>query len=205
MNSRKNILVPCTSRKSDAQGEKSSLADLSFNQLYNVRKFIVDTYTDGNYGIISDRTRNINRHDINSRTLDWDNCLPAFKRYTGIVFSKVEEQNWQNADNVLIISPLWGIIKPYDKIPDYTLEMTDVIQSNMHNYNSVIWRIWRPILDNLLTELYPKETIYTLLYQKCARGFSVDVRNSLERPELVWRDKYGHHRGEWLNDCLSNR
>jgi cytoplasmic iron level regulating protein YaaA (DUF328/UPF0246 family) len=205
MNTRNDILVPCTNRKSDAQGEKSSLADLSFTQLNSVRKFIVDKYLNSDYDIIVDRTRNIHRHDNNSRTLDWDNCLPAYKRYTGILFSKVEEQNWQNADNVLFVSPLWGIIKPHDKIPKYTLEMTDVIQSAIHKYNSVIWRIWRPVLDNLITELYPKETVYTILYQKCSLGFSVDIRNSLESPETVWRDNYGHHKGEWLNDELSGK
>jgi cytoplasmic iron level regulating protein YaaA (DUF328/UPF0246 family) len=205
MNTRNNILLPCTNRKSDAQGEKSSLADLSFTQLNSVRKFIVDKYLNSDYDIIVDRTRNIHRHDNNSRTLDWDNCLPAYKRYTGILFSKVEEQNWRNAHNVLFVSPLWGIIKPHDKIPKYTLEMTDVIQSDIHKFNSVIWRIWRPVLDNLITELYPKETVNTILYQKCSLGFSVDIRNSLKSPGIVWRDNYGHHKGEWLNDELSNQ
>jgi cytoplasmic iron level regulating protein YaaA (DUF328/UPF0246 family) len=198
------ILVPCTSRKSDAQGEKSSLADLSFNQLNNVREFIEDTYRNIHYDIISDRSRNIHRHDNNSRTLDWDNCLPAYKRYTGILFSKVEEQNWQNADNVLLVSPLWGIIKPHDKIPKYTLEMTDFLSSETHNFNSAIWRIWRPVLDELINELSDGQTTFSLLYNKCSHGFSVDTRNSFESPVIQWRDKYGHHKGEWLNDYLSN-
>jgi cytoplasmic iron level regulating protein YaaA (DUF328/UPF0246 family) len=201
----KNILISCTKSKSNAQGEKSSLADLSFNQLNGVRKFIVDKYLATDYNVISNRIRNIHRHNDNARTLDWNNCLPAYQRYTGIIFSKVEDKNWQNADNVLIVSPLWGIIKPHDKIPKYTLEMTDIIQSTIHKYNSVIWRIWRPFLDNLITELYPKETVYTLLYNKCSLGFSVDVRNSLESPEIVWRDNHGHHKGEWFNDEFSNQ
>ncbi|WP_291402548.1 hypothetical protein [Daejeonella sp.] len=104
MSSKNKILVPCTSRKSDAKGEKSNLDDLSFNQLNSARKFIVDKYSNSDYDIIVDRTRNIHRHDNNSRTLDWDNCLPAYQRYTGIIFSKVEEQNWQKADNVLFVS-----------------------------------------------------------------------------------------------------
>ena len=204
MNTRNNILVPCTNRKSDAQGEKSSLADLSFTQLNSVRKFIVDKYLNSDYDIIVDRTRNIHRHDNNSRTLDWDNCLPAYKRYTGILFSKVEEQNWQNAHNVLFVSPLWGIIKPHDKIPKYTLEMTDFLSSETHNFNSAIWRFWRPVLDELINELSDSQTTFSLLYNKCSHGFSVDTRNSFESPVIQWRDNYGHHKGEWLNDYLSN-
>jgi hypothetical protein len=102
----KDILISCTKSKSNAQGEKSSLADLSFNQLNVVRKFIVDKYLATDYNVISDRIRNIHRHNDNARTLDWNNCLPAYQRYTGNIFSKIEDQNWQNEDNVLIVSPL---------------------------------------------------------------------------------------------------
>ena len=201
----KNILISCSSAKSHEPGKKSKLSDLSFEKLLKTRKYVTEKYLDPDYDFISDRRLNTLRHQKDNTCLNWDNCLPAHRRYTGIVFSKIDERNWLKANNVLILSPLFGIIKPEDKIPNYNLEMSDLLVSKKHNINIPIWRIWRPVLDELIHELSDGKTSYSLLFNSCSRAFSVNTRNTFECPVPNWRDNYGHYKGEWLNDNLSNR
>ncbi|WP_291402550.1 peroxide stress protein YaaA [Daejeonella sp.] len=200
-----NIIISCSSQKSKEPGIKAKLADLSFDQLSETRNYLAERYIDPDYHFISDRRLNTVRHRNISRCLEWNNCLPAHSRYTGKVFSHIQNQNWLKAHNVLIVSPLFGIIKPGDKIPNYNLQMSDLLVSKKHNINIPIWRIWRPVLDELIHELSDGKTTFSLLFNSCTRGFSVDTRNSFESPVIQWRDNYGHHKGEWLNDYLSNR
>lgn len=205
MNSKNKILVPCTSRKSDDVGSESSLAQLSFPKLDVKRRQLLDIYTNTDYTIFSDKKHKIIRHQDESRGLNWKNCLPAYKMYTGRIFSQVNIDNWQKAKDVLLVSPLWGIIKPEDMIPKYTLEMSDYIFSKKNNLSSSVWKIWRPVLDELIHELSDGQTTFSLLYNKSSRGFSVNTRNTFECPVPNWRDNYGHYKGEWLNDYLSSK
>jgi cytoplasmic iron level regulating protein YaaA (DUF328/UPF0246 family) len=205
MDKYKSILVSCSSRKSDAKGVKSELISLSFNEeLYQQRKKIVDLYTDTDC-IIRGRNFIKEKPTAPKRNLDWENCLPACQRYTGVIYSHVEARNWQKADDVLIVSPLWGIIRPQDKIPNYSLEMCDFLIDKKNNIHTCIWQLWRPAMDNLINKLTKNQKPYTLLYQKCSLGFEVNTRNTFESPLPNWRDNYGHHKGGWLNDHLSNR
>jgi hypothetical protein len=81
MNTRNNILVPCTNRKSDDIGFESSLAQLSFPKLDTKRRQLVDMYLNLDYTIFLDRKHKINRHQDVRRELNWKNCLPAFSMY----------------------------------------------------------------------------------------------------------------------------
>lgn len=204
MNSKNKILVPCTDRKSDKIGLESSLDKLSFPKLDVKRRQLLDIYTNTDYTIFSDKKHTIIRHQDKSRELNWKNCLPAYKMYTGKIFSQVTIPNWQKAEDVLLVSPLWGIIKPEDKIPNYTLKMSDYIFSEKYNFSSSVWKFWRPVLDELINELSDGQTTFSLLFNSCSLGFGVNTRNSFESPVIQWRDNYGHNKGEWLNDHLSN-
>jgi cytoplasmic iron level regulating protein YaaA (DUF328/UPF0246 family) len=205
MDKYKNILVPCTSIKSDAKGVKSDLISLSFHEeLYQQRKQIIDLYTHADC-IICGRNFIKEESTAPKRNLDWENCLPACQRYTGVIYSHVEAQNWQKADNVLIVSPLWGIIRPQDKIPNYSLEMCDFLIDKKNNIHTRIWKLWRPALDNLINKLTKNQKPYTLLYKKCSLGFEVNTRNTFESPITNWNDNYGHNKGRWLNNYLSNK
>ena len=205
MDYNKNILVSCSSRKSNVKGVKSDLTSLSFhNELHQTRKYIIDRYLNGDCNFWDTKT-NQKRNLCPSKSLDWGNCLPAYKRYTGIVYSHVEKCNWQKADNVLIISPLWGIIRPEDKIPHYNLQMSDLLISEKNHTETAIWRVWRPVLDDLLVKLSKNIPPYTLLFNNCSLAFGVNNRNTFESPIPNWNDNYGHHKGKWLNNYLSNK
>lgn len=205
MKTEKNIIISCSSRKSKETGIKAKLSDLSFDQLFETRSYLSECYLDPDYDFISERRLNALRHQNICRCLEWNNCMPAHSRYTGKVFSQVQEHNWQKADKVFILSPLFGIIKPKDKIPYYKLKMSDILFSEKHNINIPIWRLWRSVLDELMVELSNNEITYSLLFNKCSLGFGVNTRNSFESPVANWRDNYGHHKGEWLNNQLSGK
>ena len=205
MNKEKYILVPCSNRKSNNKGESSDLTKLSFNsQLFDIRKSIVEKYINSDYSFYCDKTKQVRRH-ILSAGLDWEDCLQASKRYTGIIYSQIDENNWQNANKVLIISPLWGIIKPEDKIPNYSLMMTDRVFFRDETSSIAIWNLWRPALDKILEGLNQNQSNpYTLLFQKCSKGFSSKTRDSFIRPITERNDNYGYNKGIWLNQFLTN-
>lgn len=206
MEKNKYILVPCTSRKSELEGHPSMLSELSFHQqLYEIRKYLIDKYIDSDYTFYCDGANNQVRHLIGTRELNWKSCLPAYKRYTGILFSQVELSNWQKANNVLIVSPLWGLIRPNDKIPNYSLMMTDRISFKNEHSSIVIWNLWRPALGKILEDLNKGQSNpYTLLFHKCSMGFSMRARNSFVRPITERNDNYGYNNGIWLNQFLIN-
>jgi cytoplasmic iron level regulating protein YaaA (DUF328/UPF0246 family) len=208
MDRRKYVLLPCTSKKSTELGQEAHLNDLSFdNEFHEIRRYLIEKYLDPDF-IFRDKTSNQDRHLNSTRSLDWKSCLPAHQRYKGPIFSRVDSNNWQNADNVLIVSPLWGIIKPNDNIPDYSLIMTDLIYFKNEQINRGIWELWRMAFDQIFIDLQNNQTIknpITLLFSKCSLGFSKSLRDSFVRPVERWRDNYGFQKGLWLNQYLSNQ
>ncbi len=96
-------------------------------------------------------------------------------------------------------------IKPDDKIPNYSLMMTDRISFKNEYSSRVIWDLWRPALDKILEDLNQSQSnLYTLLFQKCSMGFSMKTRNSFVRPITKRNDNYGYNNGIWLNQFLTN-
>lgn len=128
--------------------------------------------------------------------LNWDQTLPAYKLYNGRVFKKISCENWtKGSTSVVIVSALFGLIKHDEFIPDYNLIMTDKIPET----NELISTFWR---NKNISRFVSKETDIDLLFSKYRKAFNKKGDNIGEIPNIKWRDKYGSHKGEWLNEQL---
>lgn len=129
--------------------------------------------------------------------LNWDQTLPAYKLYNGRVFKKISSENWTKKDtNIIIVSALFGLIKHDEHIPDYNLIMTDKIPGT----NELISTFWK---DKNLEQYVSKDNDIDLLFSKYRKAFNKKGDNIGVIPNVTWRDKYGSHKGEWLNEQLN--
>jgi cytoplasmic iron level regulating protein YaaA (DUF328/UPF0246 family) len=129
--------------------------------------------------------------------LDWNQTLPAYKLYNGKVFKKVSLENWNKKNaHIIIVSALFGLIKHNEYIPDYNLIMTDKIPET----NELISTFWK---NKNISQFVSMEKDVDLLFSKYRKAFNNKGDIIANEPKILWRDKYGSHKGEWLNDQLN--
>jgi len=129
--------------------------------------------------------------------LNWDQTLPAYKLYNGKVFKKISFENWTKKDtNIIIVSALFGLIKHDEHIPDYNLIMTDKVPGT----NEMISSFWK---KKNLVQYVSKDNDIDLLFSKYRKAFNSHGDFISNEPQILWRDKYGSHKGEWLNEQLN--
>ncbi|MEI6754721.1 MAG: peroxide stress protein YaaA [Paludibacter sp.] len=169
-------LITCSgSKQNPTIFNPSTLEDLSFNnELLIARQEMIQLF---------------------NQDLNWNMCLPAWQLNKGRLYSRVSEQNWlkPNAD-IMILSALFGWIKHTDLIPDYNLTMREF--NNGHN----VRQIWHN--QNILQQFVGNVDIDLLstIYRN-----AINYGNNIPQiPNVNWRDRYGFHKGEWLNEQLNN-
>jgi cytoplasmic iron level regulating protein YaaA (DUF328/UPF0246 family) len=117
--------------------------------------------------------------------------------YTGKVFAQINPENWRKPKtDIVIVSALFGLIKHYELIPDYNLIMTDKINDT----KEIISTFWRN--KNIVNLINPNEDI-DLLFNKYRMAFNVNGNSIGVTPNINWNDKYGSHKGRWLNEQLN--
>lgn len=194
-------LIPCCAAKEPDGNTVSALQNLSFNELlYSCRKKILTMY-----------------NNAGNPPLNWKKCLPAVNRYNGIVYRPdVQALITANPDKFLIVSALFGIIKPTDLIPDYNLTMTTIFNGNTvadywrDNYSDCIACILNKVLSTIKRD-NPEISFVHLLsneYQKAFCGFTNNQRPPALNyiPQLVLPpnpvsidfDNWGHWKPNYL-------
>jgi cytoplasmic iron level regulating protein YaaA (DUF328/UPF0246 family) len=89
---------------------------------------------------------------------------PAIERYTGVLYGALDYGSLPPAQRrridaqVVIVSGLWGLVAPRDRIPAYRLKMGASLPS-LGKLST--W--WRPTLSPLLDELAGRRTVWNLL------------------------------------------
>jgi cytoplasmic iron level regulating protein YaaA (DUF328/UPF0246 family) len=174
-------LISCSGEKSCVSREETQKSNLEslvgFPDLYEARKELIELL-----GI----------------QLNWNQTLPAYKLYNGRVFKKVSLENWtKKKSEIIIVSALFGLIKHNEYIPDYNLIMTDRLLET----NELISAYWR---NKNIAQFVSKETDVDLLFSKYRKAFNKKGDSIAVEPNILWRDKYGSHKGEWLNEQLNN-
>jgi hypothetical protein len=195
-------LISCSSEKNHANGQPSSLLNLSFSDiLLPCRKLLISYY-----------------EAING-PLDWGNCMPAHERYVGRTLYSQAIRNAISANNnqVLIVSALFGLIRPNDLIPDYNLQMKDILN---HQYVNTFWReqnetCKKCILNEVLFSIKTDKNHYVNLlsepYQNAFCGFSKgdDVQLNyvpdLIKPPVKEEVNFNNRMGHWKRDYLLKR
>ena len=178
----KSLLIACCSDKNPDSLllNNKSINDLSFksyqqqvtkNQIWTLgkcREFISKKYNENQICYFNKQNRkcSIKKRITTTWQINWQRTAPAYQLYTGNLFSQVDEFNWKNCncDNwvdcncnnkvfkILILSPLWGWIKHTDYIPNYNLDMEDLINLNTPEKPNWIklWRLWAECFKNIL-------------------------------------------------------
>ena len=194
-------LIPCSKRKNHEGDLISSVYNLSFNQtLGNCRETLIRLY-ERKYG-----------------PLNWKNCLPAYERYTGIIYSEEVRLSLSlNNNQVLIVSALFGVIRPSDLIPDYNLKMDEFLNGIMisnfwkNNYETCESCILNKVLKTI-KHIQPNIIFINLLskpYQNAFCDFKKgthspqmnyipDLIDAPKENEINLKDKYGHYKRGYL-------
>jgi cytoplasmic iron level regulating protein YaaA (DUF328/UPF0246 family) len=172
--------ISCSGEKSSISKEESTISNLKslngFPELYEARKELINLL-----GI----------------QLNWNQTLPAYKLYNGRVFKKVSLENWTKRNSeIIIVSALFGLIKHDEFLPDYNLIMTDKLPGK----NELISSYWK---NKNIARFVSKDTDVDLLFSKYRKAFNTKGNSISIEPNILWRDKYGSHKGEWLNEQLN--
>lgn len=172
-------MISCSGKKrmpSKENTQKSSLEKINgFSELYEARKELIALL-----GI----------------ELNWNETCPAYKLYDGKIYSKINLENWQKKEtDVIIVSALFGLIKHNDLIPNYDVMMTN----KMPNNGEIISSFWR---NKNINKLISAQTTTDLLFSKYRKAFNKAGSNVGVLPNIKWKDNYGSHKGEWLNEQL---
>ena len=135
----------------------------------------------------------------NGKEINFNLSAPAHKLYSkGNLYNSANSFTWNNgqAEQVYIISALFGIIKATDKIPLYNLSMTD----NINGFNPKIF--WQGKLDSIIEHLTNNFPVVDLLSQNYKDAIQHSQQFLIDAG-MVWTDKYGRHRGRWLWERLN--
>ena len=132
------------------------------------------------------------------KNLDWTNTLHAYKLYNGKLYSQVSKENWgkSNAD-IKIVSALFGIINHTELLPDYNVKITDKIPKT----NLLISDFWR---SKNIARFVNVDSDVDLLFNKYRKAFNIKGETIGIQPVVIWKDKYGSHKGKWLNQQLNS-
>lgn len=129
--------------------------------------------------------------------LDWSKTLPAYKLYTGKVYNQISIQNWEKErTDVNIVSALFGIVKHNEYLPDYNVIMSERIPGT----RDMVSDFWR---SQNLNQFVNNESDVDLLFSKYRKAFNPNGLNIGIIPNVIWKDKYGSHKGRWLNEQLT--
>lgn len=171
-------LITCSGSKNCPESSSNSLDNLSFPELYEKRKKIIE---------------------ISGINLDWNRTMPAWKLYSGNyskLYPQISETNWRKSNTeVIILSALFGFIKHTDRIPTYNLQM----KSRIGIENKLVRNVWNDF--NILESLIYKTDI-DLLSLEYRKAISRNGIINLFRPNVIFTDR-GVQKGRWLNRELS--
>lgn len=174
-----SYIISCSGKKqclSNVRTQPSSLQKLyGFPQLYEARKELIEMH-----GVV----------------LDWNKTVPAYELYKGRLYTQISPKNWFKKDlDVVIVSALFGLIRHNELIPEYDVRIDDRIKES----RELISTFWRR--KNLMQYLNPNSDI-DLLFHKYRKAFNIQGNPIGVTPSVKWHDKYGTHKGRWLNQEL---
>lgn len=170
-------LITCSNKKNEPTSCQSSIEELSYStELLTTRKQLIDK---------------------SKIQLDWSKTLPAWQLYSGRLYSKVIAENWINAKvEIKILSALFGWIRHTDKIPKYNL-MMDMMLPDLNQTVGLFWT------KSKVLKCIAKPNDIDLLTNKYRKAIDGDIHNCGSiRPNIIFRDNYGSHKGIWLNNQL---
>jgi len=115
--------------------------------------------------------------DINESS----NGTPAINLYSGTAFRSldIQEMNLEDAlfaqDNLFILSGLYGLLKPFDIIQPYRLEMG--LRFKISKDIESLYKFWKNELTNFLNESFTNELILNLASNEYFKAIDLKMLN----------------------------
>ena len=206
----KNLIVMacCKSKKEDAERwsrweiHHSALGRLSPKRASNLRECRCE---------LANRYEYKEGRDLGSETRSAVPLMPAYQRYNGNLYGRIESSLWQrlrgkeDVAEVVIVSALYGLLTPWEAIRKYELAMDDSF-AEWHRLS----RWWREReLGQMLAEFAVHcgaETVHDFLpieYRKATRlGELVDGQFSYKPYRYSSGSGSDYHRGDDVRELL---
>ena len=164
------LLPPSEGKASGGEGPPLDLDTLSFESLNKTRAQMAKSISQlsgkprvsqkllGVKGIALETARADNASLMDTPTLS------AIERYTGVMYDSIDYKSL-DADakecfdqSTIILSGLFGMVRPYDMIPTYKLKMGAKLRRNR-----TCAAIWKPLISKSLAALAESSVIWDLL------------------------------------------
>jgi cytoplasmic iron level regulating protein YaaA (DUF328/UPF0246 family) len=164
------LLPPSEGKAPGGSGAPLDLDALSFSELNKTREQLIKSV-----GQLSGKPRVAQKvlgvKGVALETFRADNAavneaptLPAIERYTGVMFDAIDYKSMDEsskssfAQNTLIMSGLFGLVRPFDLIPTYKLKMGAKIRQK-----KACSAIWKPLITKVLASRTDQDVIWDLL------------------------------------------
>jgi len=164
------LLPPSEGKASGGEGLPLDLESLSFGEFNKSRALLIKSIeqlsrkpkaahkTLGVKGVALDKARTDNADVMSSPT------QPAIERYTGVMYEAIDYQSLDDSakrifsKSTLIMSGLFGMVRPFDLIPTYKLKMGAKVR-----LNKSCSTIWKPLITKSLAQSTEADVIWDLL------------------------------------------
>ena len=146
------LLPPSEGKAVEADGPALDLGRLSSPALSPVRELLVDRLVK----LCDDRDTAVATLKLTARQHDWVRrnrelrtapTLAAWELYTGVLYDRLGLGDLPDGNQVLIVSPLWGLLRPSDRIPPYRMPMSARLPGL-----ETLARTWRPAVAEVLSQ-----------------------------------------------------
>ncbi|GAB3228980.1 peroxide stress protein YaaA [Glycomyces halotolerans] len=174
------LLPPSEGKAGQGDGPPLDLGRLSYPALNPTRELLVDRLVDlcanedeaASALKLSARQRHFVQQNRELRSAP---TLAAWELYTGVLYERLGLGDLPDCDQVLIASPLWGLLKPSDRVPPYRMPMSARLDGL-----DKLPKLWRPSVADVLEhrdELFIdlRSGAYTQVWGPKRRGVSVRV------------------------------
>ncbi|MBT3554197.1 MAG: peroxide stress protein YaaA [Chloroflexi bacterium] len=164
------LLPPSEGKSSGGHGPSIDLPSLSFDQLNPTRLLMMKALVQlsgkpqvaqkmlGVKGSALEKARTDNAAVSSSPT------ALAIERYTGVMYDSINHVSLDDSakkvfgESTIIMSGLFGVLRPFDFIPAYKLKMSAKLRRNM-----ACSTIWQPLVTKVLTPIAEDRVIWDLL------------------------------------------
>jgi len=190
------LLPPSEGKASGGEGSMLDFELLSFAGLNATRALMAKSLgqlsgkpgvaqkTLGVKGVALQKARTDNASLLDSPT------MPAIERYTGVMYDGIDYKSLDESaktcfdENTIIMSGLFGMVRPYDMIPTYKLKMGARLRGK-----KACSTIWNPLISKTLKSTAENGVIWDLLPNEHSAAWdpsaiTYDVRYTVKFLEL---------------------
>lgn len=144
------LLPPSEGKAGQGDGPPLDLGRLSSPALNPNRELLVDRLVelcaDEDAAVETLKLTARQRHHVKqNRELRTAPTLAAWELYTGVLYDRLGLGDLPDGNQVLIASPLWGLLRPSDRVPPYRMPMSAQLPGTER-----LAKLWRPAVDEVL-------------------------------------------------------